>query len=115
MIARTWTAQATREQAPRYAEHLRASVLPKLEAVDGYRSAMLLARDTGSGAELIVVTFWDSLGAIELFAGSDAERAVVDDEAAALLTTFDRTVRHYDVVFQSDLATALGTRPRHGS
>jgi hypothetical protein len=35
--------------------------------------------------------------AIRGFAGSDVERAVVADEAAALLTEFDHRVRHYEV------------------
>jgi heme-degrading monooxygenase HmoA len=44
-----------------------------------------------------VTTYWQSFAAIDAFAGSDRESAVVADEAAALLTDFDHRVRHYEV------------------
>jgi heme-degrading monooxygenase HmoA len=47
---------------------------------------------------VVVVTFWRSAEAVRAFAGDDPEQAVVADEAAALLTDFDRRVRHYEVV-----------------
>jgi hypothetical protein len=43
------------------------------------------------------VTVWQSFDAIDAFAGSDRETAVVASEAAALLTDYDRRVRHYEV------------------
>jgi hypothetical protein len=122
VIARIWSARATRARAPDYAEHLRTQVLPALRAVEGYAGAQLLqravqarARDAGAGAaprgkgeatapddggevELVVVTYWRSPDAIRGFAGADPERAVVAPEAEALLTEFDRRVRHYEVV-----------------
>jgi heme-degrading monooxygenase HmoA len=97
MIARVWSAQATPAQAPDYAEHLRASVLPALRSVDGYAGGMLLQRAVPGAVEIQVVTFWRSVEAVRGFAGDDPEAAVVADEAAALLTQFDRRVRHYEV------------------
>jgi heme-degrading monooxygenase HmoA len=49
---------------------------------------------------VVVVTFWRSAEAVRAFAGDDPEQAVVADEAAALLTDFDRRVRHYEVVVE---------------
>ena len=98
MIARFWSAHTTRDQAPAYAEHLRSHVLPELRALDGYASVMLLERETPEDVELIVVTFWQTLDAIQAFSGLDLEAAVVADEAAAVLTAFDRRVRHYEIV-----------------
>jgi heme-degrading monooxygenase HmoA len=125
VIARIWSARATRDRAPDYAEHLRAQVLPALRAVEGYAGARLLRREvqagtgevgaTGAGpddgeeaaapddggeVELVVVTYWRSPEAIRDFAGADPERAVVAPEAEALLTRFDRRVRHYEVVVE---------------
>ena len=37
------------------------------------------------------------MNAIRAFAGDDVERAVVADEAALLLQSWDERVRHYDV------------------
>ena len=102
MIARVWSAQTTPAQAPAYVEHLRTQVLPAVRRVDGYGGAMLLERAIPGAVEIIVLTFWQSLDLIRGFAGADLEGAVVAEEAAALLTQFDRRVRHYDVAIKDD-------------
>ena len=99
MIARVWTARTT-AGAPAYAEHLRARVIPDLKALDGYLGAKLWQRKSGDAVELAVVTYWTSLDAIRGFAGEEVERAVVSDEAAALLDDFDGMVRHYELVVE---------------
>jgi heme-degrading monooxygenase HmoA len=98
VIARFWSAQTTPVQAPAYIEHLKTKVLPILQKIDGYADAMLLKREEADIVEIIVITQWSSLEAIRRFSGDDLEEAVVADEAAALLTRFDRRVRHYDLV-----------------
>ena len=102
MIARVWSAQTTPAQAPAYASHLRERVLPALRKVPGYAGAKLLERAMADAVEVVVITFWQSAEAIRAFAGADAEAAVVAEEAAALLTQFDRRVRHYEVVVDED-------------
>jgi|SRR5260370_33321997 heme-degrading monooxygenase HmoA len=103
MIARVWSAQSTPAQAPAYVEHLRSEVLPTVRTVDGYVGAMLLEQAIPNAVEIIVITFWRSVDAIRGFAGADLEGAVVADEAAALLTQFDRRVRHYEVVVKDEV------------
>jgi len=98
VIARFWSARATPAGARAYADHLRTRVLPAVSKVDGYAGAVLLARDVSAAVEILVITWWQSLDAIRRFAGPDPEDAVVADDAAALLTTFDRRVRHYELV-----------------
>jgi heme-degrading monooxygenase HmoA len=102
MIARLWSARVTAEKAPAYADYLKAHVMPQLRAIDGYRGATLLQRAVEAMVEVQVVTWWESIDAIRAFAGSDAEAAVVTDQAAALLAAFDARVRHYTVVFTDE-------------
>jgi heme-degrading monooxygenase HmoA len=102
MIARVWSAQTTPASAPAYVEHLRTHVLPALRAVEGYGGAMLLERAVPDAVEIVVITFWHSVEAIRGFAGADLEGAVVADEATALLTQYDRRVRHYEVAVKDD-------------
>jgi heme-degrading monooxygenase HmoA len=80
---------------------LRAHVLPQLQQLAGFEGVVLFQREIDDGVEVIVETYWRSLEHIRAFAGDDIERAVVADEAAALLTDFDRRVRHYEVVLDS--------------
>ena len=98
MIARFWSAKAKPAQAPAYASHLKSHVIPTLRKLDGYSGAMLLERPSSGEVEITVVTYWRSLDSIRGFAGDDAETAVVANEAASLLTEFDRRARHYEVV-----------------
>jgi heme-degrading monooxygenase HmoA len=101
MIERVWLARtADRDKAAAYGAYFRRAVLPELTAVSGYRGAKLVQRDRDGGVEIIVVTFWDSIDAVRGFAGDDINRAVVHAEAAALFTDYDRSARHYDIVFE---------------
>jgi heme-degrading monooxygenase HmoA len=100
VIARAWSAQARPERAPAYAAHLREHVLPALRRLEGYAGAELLEREVSGSIEITVLTYWRSLDSIRAFAGADIESAVVADEAAAVLTSFDRHVRHYEVVVE---------------
>ena len=99
MIERVWSARTTRDGAAAYASYFQRVVVPELRAVAGHRGFRLLQRELGGGAiEIVVVTSWESLAVIRGFAGDEIERAVVHDEAAALFTDYDRTVRHFEVV-----------------
>ena len=97
MIARLWSARSTKTQSTRYLEHFWQSVVPSLRTFHGYVSSSVLIRSHGEAVEILVTTVWQSLEAIDGFAGSDRETAVVASEAAALLTDYDRRVRHYEV------------------
>jgi len=54
-----------------------------------------------------VATLWQSLEAIQKFAGPDVAGAVVREEAAALLKEFDRRVRHFQVALTDTHASTL--------
>ena len=107
-IARIWSGRATNEKWPLYREHFAKNVLPELRAVAGYLGATLYVRHVGDEREILVETLWRSLDTIHLFAGVDLETAVVAEEAAKVLTEYDRKVRHYEVVL-SDRVPGAGT------
>jgi heme-degrading monooxygenase HmoA len=97
VIARVWTGRAEKSNLKAYLKHFSKNVLPTLKRCDGFAAAMLLTRDLDGEKEVVVNTYWRSMAAIEAFAGSDCEAAVVAPEAAALLSTFDKRVKHYMV------------------
>jgi uncharacterized protein YciI/heme-degrading monooxygenase HmoA len=97
-ILRCWSARTTESQLPKYLEHFSHRVLPELRRVPGYLGATVSLRRLASEVEIVVRTTWRSLESIRNFAGPDLEAAVVADQAAALLTDFDRRVRHYEIV-----------------
>jgi heme-degrading monooxygenase HmoA len=95
MIARLWRGRArTSKDADAYQRHVTTRVLPELNRIPGHCGAQVLRR----GEEFLVITFWESMEAIRRFAGEDAERAVVEPEARAVLAEFDDVVQHYEVM-----------------
>src|SRR6266481_2529729 len=96
-ILRRWSARTTESQLPKYLDHFSKNVLPELRRVPGYLGATVSLRRAQGEVEIVVDTTWRSLESIRAFAGSDVEAAVVANEAAALLTSFDRRVQHSEI------------------
>ena len=96
-IVRHWSARTTESELPKYLEHFSKNVLPELRRVSGFAGASVSVRHNANEVEIFVETTWRSLEAIRAFAGPDLEAAVVAPEAAALLTSFDRRVRHTEI------------------
>jgi heme-degrading monooxygenase HmoA len=97
MILRSWSARATAEGADRYVAYVRETLLAALGRVEGHRGAMVATREVGGEVEVTVLTLWESMAAIQRFAGPDPVAAVVEPEARALLTRFDAHVTHAEV------------------
>jgi uncharacterized protein len=98
VILRMWTARSTPEKAGDYAQHATQRVFPALRSIEGHREAFLLRRALDSVVELVVLTLWDSMDAVRRFAGEDPDKAVVEPEARAALTSFDESVTHFEVI-----------------
>jgi septum formation protein len=102
MILRMWTARATAEKSGEYIDHATKKIFPALRSIDGFRGAYLLRRTVEGVIELAVLTLWESMEAIRRFAGVKPERAVVEPEARAVLSSFDEVVTHFEVVHRSE-------------
>ncbi len=95
MIARVWTSRAAKSNLEAYLKHFSKNVIPELKRCEGFESALVLTRDLDAEVEVVVNTFWKNMASIEGFAGSDLDAAVVAPEAAALLISYDKRVKHY--------------------
>src|SRR5450631_3917210 len=102
MILRMWRARATVEKSGEYVEHATKKVFPALCAIEGHRGAYLLRRAVDGAIELVVLTLWESMEAVRRFAGVKPEKAVVEAEARAALTSFDDSVTHFEVVHRTE-------------
>jgi heme-degrading monooxygenase HmoA len=100
MISRHWTCVTHPAAAADYERHLRTETFPAVEAIDGFRSASILRRDTPEGVAYRIVTEWDSMDAIRTFAGEDLEEAVVPEKVRSWMIRFDERVVHYEVTGQ---------------
>ena len=98
MIARHWRGLAKPERADDYVDHLQTETFPLLSTMNGFVDATILRRVTHEGVEFLIVTQWESLQAIQQFAGRDSEQAVVPEPVQNMMLEYDHTVRHYEVL-----------------
>ena len=98
MISRLWRGLAKPAHADAYVEHLRRETFPQLSKIPGFIDASILRRTVADGVEFLIITRWDSIEAIQRFAGRDAEVAVVPQKVQEFMIEYDQMVRHFEVV-----------------
>ncbi len=98
MIGRLWHGWTTVEKADAYEQLLRAEVLPGIHRVEGYRGAYLFRRALDDEVEFVTLTLFASMDAVRTFAGDEYAVAVVPLAARQLLSRFDETSIHYDMI-----------------
>lgn len=103
MIARTWHATATIENADAYNSHFTTKVIPHLKNIAGHQGAYLLRREVGGRVEFLAITLWDAMESVKKFAGRNPEVAIVEAQAKAVLAEFDDFAKHYQVAYRSPL------------
>ena len=90
--------RSTPEKSGEYVQHATSKVFPTLRAIAGHRGAYLLRRAVDGAVELVVLTIWESMESVRKFAGDEPEKAVVEPEARAVLTSFDDCVTHFEII-----------------
>ncbi len=98
MISRHWRGLAKQHYAEEYVKHLQSETFPGLKEIAGFISASILRRNVNEGIEFLIVTNWESIAAIQEFAGRDFENAVVPENVKNMMVEYDRVVRHYEEV-----------------
>jgi hypothetical protein len=100
MIKRIWHGWTTRQNADAYESLLRHEIFLNIgnRNIKGFRGIDLLRRETGTEVEFITIMSFDELNAVKDFAGENYETAVVPAEAAILLSRYDRTSQHYELL-----------------
>ncbi len=100
MIARIWHGWTTPANADAYQQLMCDVVIPAFEAraVAGLMQIDLLRRDGDGESEFTTVMLFDTIEAIERFAGDDATLAQVPPDARVLLARSDARTTHHIVV-----------------
>lgn len=97
MIARIWQGRTPAAKADEYLAFLQQRALPDYRSTPGNRAAFILRRIDGDVAHFTTLTHWESLHAIEAFAGADIARAKYYPEDAQFLLEFAPTVQHFEL------------------
>jgi heme-degrading monooxygenase HmoA len=105
MIARTWRGAVRAGDAEAYADYIRATGIAAYASTPGNRGAYLLYRIDGERAEVLTVSFWESLDAVHGFAGDDINRAVFYADDDQYLIERDLLAHHWVVAATGDAQT----------
>ena len=99
MISRVWHGWTTPENADAYEELLKSEIFQGIQSrqIAGYQGIHLFRRSLEAEVEFIAIMRFDTMEAVQEFAGEDHEAAVVPPKARALLSRFDERSQHYDV------------------
>jgi antibiotic biosynthesis monooxygenase (ABM) superfamily enzyme len=99
MIVRVWHGWTTPANADAYERLLREEIFLGIarRTIPGYRGIELLRRTMGAEVEFVTVMRFDSVAAVQAFAGEAHEVAVVPAAARELLSRFDTHSAHYEL------------------
>ena len=99
MISRIWHGYTSPSKADAYEALLRNEIFTGIKGrqIVGFKEIQLFRRTLESEIEFITVMWFDSLEAVQVFAGEDYEVAVVPQKARELLSRFDARSQHYEV------------------
>jgi len=97
LIARLWHGITLAAVADEYLKFLRERAVPDYRGTPGNLSVSLMHRKAGRIVHFLILTHWESMAAIEAFAGSEVERAKYYPEDAGFLLEYEPTVVHYEV------------------
>lgn len=97
MIARIWRGAVRTEDADAYARYVEHTGIEGYKKTPGNLGAWALTRPVGDLTEIVTISFWESMRAIQGFASERVERAVFYPEDEHFLVERDLTVRHYEV------------------
>jgi hypothetical protein len=96
MITRMWHGWTGTENADAYERFLLDEMFPSMRRIAGFRGADVLHRPDGDEVAFVTLTRFASLDAIRAFAGDDYETPVLEPQALALLSRYDRRALHFD-------------------
>jgi heme-degrading monooxygenase HmoA len=98
MIARIWRGAVAQADRDAYAEYMEHTGVAGYTSTPGNRGAWMLRRDVHGKTEFLMFTLWESMEAIQGFAGEKPEVAVFYPEDDRFLVERDEFVSHYEVV-----------------
>ena len=105
MICRIWHGWTTEADAEAYERLLRSEIFPSIirRKISGFQAIDLLRGSVPEEVEFVTIMWFDSVEAVQRFAGPDYEVAVVPPEARALLVRFETRSAHYNTIEQQSV------------
>jgi heme-degrading monooxygenase HmoA len=96
MITRIWHGRTTAAKSDEYLNLMRTVAIPDYRSVPGNKGAYALRRIEGDTAHFLMLTFWESEGAVRAFAGDDISAAKYYDFDKSFLLELEPSSNHYE-------------------
>ena len=102
MIIRTWKAITTERNEPEYSRLVKSIVLPYFKTCEGYQGCKFGRRliEENGHVEILVMTFWESMAAVQAFSGDPGAHAYLPEEIAKTLESYDSTSEHFETFIE---------------
>jgi heme-degrading monooxygenase HmoA len=100
MICRMWRGWTSLENAGAYDDYLRLELFPQVQgelSAAGFLGFHLLRRAGVNEVEFVTMLWFESLSAIQSFAGEKYEVPVISKKARSLLSRFSERAEHYEL------------------
>ena len=101
MIVRMWHGIVDAAKADEYAEFMKQRAAPDYGSVDGLRKLLFLRKNESDIAHFLLVTHWDSMESVKIFAGEQPEKAKYYPEDDEYLLEKEETSALYEVFFEN--------------
>jgi heme-degrading monooxygenase HmoA len=98
MIARAWHGVVPESEGNAYFDYLQRTGIPDLKATVGNRGVYVLRRTVDAQAHFLLISMWESIEAIQAFAGQDVDQARYYPKDREFLLELEPTVAHYEVL-----------------
>lgn len=97
MIVRLWHGRTRNADAERYEQFMKERAAPDYGAVNGLLKVYFTRREEGSVTHFLLITIWESMEAVQRFAGDNPEKAKYYVEDDGFLLEKEENVALYDV------------------
>ena len=111
MITRLWRGWTTVDNADAYERFLLGDLFPSMREITGFRGADILRRLEHEEVAFITLTRFDSVAAIQAFAGDNYETPVLEPRALSLLARYERRALHFDTATFTGPAVGTAALP----
>ena len=97
MIARIWHGKTRVEDYDNYTGFIKETAIPDYSKTTGFIKLSFLRNIKNNEAHFTLITYWENLEVIKIFAGEDFEKAKYYSEDAIFLLEFEEKVEHFEV------------------
>jgi len=101
MIVRTWAGRTAQKDGDAYERFMIERAAPDYQSIDGLKELYFTRRDEGDISHFLLITIWESMAAVEKFAGADPSKAKYYPEDDRFLLEKDANSRNHRLFFKA--------------